>query len=157
MRQTKIALPERGAEMLFGLRDENLRSLESLFGVSLSARGNELIVQGEDAAVETLEKIVAEFSEMVESGATLENGDLRDAFRQISEGSAKSLHDLLPRKPILVTPVRQVAPRSVNQLAYVQAIEKLDLVFGIGPAGTGKTYLAVAMAIAYLLTNRPQW
>src|SRR4030042_5689437 len=103
MQQKRIALPDHGAERLFGLRDENLQSLESMFGVSISARGNELVVQGEKDAVETLERILAEFSEMVESGAQFENGDLRDAFRQISEGAAKNLHDLLPRKPILVT------------------------------------------------------
>jgi phosphate starvation-inducible PhoH-like protein len=151
MRQKRIALPERGAEILFDLQDENLHTLESLFGVSINARGNELVVQGESDRVEALERILADFSALVESGAQFENGDLRDAFRQISEGAAKSLPELLPRKPVLVTSVRQVAPRSVNQLRYVQAIEKSDLVFGIGPAGTGKTYLAMAMAIAYLL------
>jgi phosphate starvation-inducible protein PhoH and related proteins len=151
MQQKKILLPDRGAEILFDLHDENLRSLESLFEVSISARGGELSVHGEEANIASLEGILEEFADLVSQGHQFQDGDLKDAFRQLAEGDAKSLREFLPRKPVLVTSVRQVVPRSVNQIRYVQAIEKYDLVFGIGPAGTGKTYLAMAMAVSYLL------
>jgi phosphate starvation-inducible protein PhoH and related proteins len=151
MQQKKILLPDRGAEILFDLQDENVRFLESLFKVSISARGAELSVQGEEADIFSLEHILEEFSELVSQGHQFQDGDLKDAFRQLAEGGAKSLRDFLPRKPVLVTPVRQVVPRTINQVRYVEAIERYDLVFGIGPAGTGKTYLAMAVAVAYLL------
>ncbi len=151
MPQKKIVLPERGAETLFDLQDENIHFLESLFRVKISARGGELFVEGDQENLTALEDLLDDFSSLVSQGHQFENGELKDAFQQIAEGQAKSLLDFLPRKPVLVTPVRQVAPRSMNQLRYVEAIEKVDMVFGIGPAGTGKTYLAMAVAVAYLL------
>jgi phosphate starvation-inducible PhoH-like protein len=151
MPQKKIVLPERGAETLFDLQDENIRFLESLFRVKISARGGELFVEGDEENLTALQNLLVDFSTLVSQGHQFENGELKDAFQQIAEGQAKSLLDFLPRKPVLVTPVRQVSPRSMNQLRYVEAIEKVDMVFGIGPAGTGKTYLAMAVAVAYLL------
>ena len=151
MPQKKIVLPERGAEALFDLQNENIQFLESLFGVKINARGGELLVEGNQENVAALEALLRDFSTLVGQGHEFANGELKDAFQQIAEGQAKGLLDFLPRKPVLVTPVRQVAPRSINQLRYVEAIEKVDMVFGIGPAGTGKTYLAMAVAMAYLL------
>ncbi len=151
MPQKKIVLPERGAETLFDLQDENIHFLESLFRVEISARGGEMFVEGDKENLAALQELLDDFSSLVSQGHQFENGELKDAFQQIAEGQAKSLLDFLPRKPVLVTPVRQVAPRSINQLRYVEAIEKVDMVFGIGPAGTGKTYLAMAVAVAYLL------
>ncbi|RPJ59534.1 MAG: PhoH family protein [Acidobacteria bacterium] len=151
MPQKKIVLPERGAETLFDLQGENIQSLESLFRVKINARGGELFVEGDKENVAALEGLLDDFSKLVSQGHEFENGELKDAFQQIAEGQAKTLLDFLPRRPVLVTPVRQVAPRSINQLRYVEAIEKVDMVFGIGPAGTGKTYLAMAVAVAYLL------
>ncbi|RPI26960.1 MAG: PhoH family protein [Acidobacteria bacterium] len=151
MPQKKIVLPERGAETLFDLQDENIHLLESLFHVKINARGGELLVQGEEESIAAFEALIQDFSTLLGQGHEFQNGELKDAFQQIAEGEAKGLHDFLPRKPVLVTAVRQVTARSMNQLRYVQAMEKFDMVFGIGPAGTGKTYLAMAMAVAYLL------
>jgi phosphate starvation-inducible PhoH-like protein len=151
MHQKKIVLPNRGAEILFDVQDENIRLLESLFDVSISARGSELSIDGEEHCVLALERILEDFAALVSQGHSFRNGELRDAFSQIAHGAAESLREFVPRKVILSTPVREVAPRSVNQISYVRAIEDFDLVFGIGPAGTGKTYLAVAMAVAFLL------
>jgi len=151
MEDRKILLPDRGAEVLFGVHDENLHFLESLFAVTINARGGELTVQGEEEDVRAVEQILVEFATLLQQGHQFRNGELRDAFQQIAEGAARSLHEFVPRKTVLSTGVREVLPRSLNQMRYVQAIEQYDLVFGIGPAGTGKTYLAVAMAIAYLL------
>ncbi len=150
----KIVLPDRGAEILFDVQDENLRFLESLFDVEISARGSQISVRGEEANVGALERILADFSNLVTQGHQFSNGELRDAFQQIAEGAAATLHDVLPKRPVLKTRAREVYPRSPNQARYIEAIEKNDLVFGIGPAGTGKTYLAVAVAVSYLLEKR---
>ncbi|MFQ5740701.1 MAG: PhoH family protein [Acidobacteriota bacterium] len=140
--------------MLFDLRDENIRFLESLFGVEISARGAQLFVRGQEKAVEAIERILEDFSELVRQGQRFSNGDLREAFKHIAEGAARSLHDFFPKHSVLKTSTREVFPRSLHQSRYVESIEQNDLVFAIGPAGTGKTYLAVAMAVAFLLDKR---
>ncbi len=150
----KVVLPDRGAEILFDLQDENIHYLERLFEVEIHARGSQLNVQGEKEGVRAVERILNDFSQLVEQGQRFSNGELVRAFQQIAEGAAQSLHEFFPKQPILRTPRRTVFPRSVNQSRYVEAIESHDLVLGIGPAGTGKTYLAVAMGVGYLLDKR---
>jgi phosphate starvation-inducible protein PhoH and related proteins len=152
----KVVLPVRGAEILFDVRDENVQLLESLFDVRISARGSELYVQGEEQGVLAIERILDDFAKLVSRGQQFSNGELKQAFQQIAEGAAQSLHDIFPKRAILATSIREVAPRSPNQARYVSAIEQEDLVFGIGPAGTGKTYLAVAVAVALLLKKSVQ-
>ncbi|HUV12218.1 MAG TPA: PhoH family protein [Acidobacteriota bacterium] len=147
----KLTLPEQGAEILFDVRDENIRLLESLFDVRISARGSSVTIEGQEEAVGSVERIFQDFSQLVSDGVEFSNGELGEAFRQIAQRSAESLRELFPRKIVVRTPVREVVPRSPNQIRYLQEIERSDLVFGIGPAGTGKTYLAVAMAISMLL------
>lgn len=150
----KLVLPDKGAEILFDVRDENVRLLEGLFGVRISARGSVLSVEGEDAAVRNVERILKDFAELVQEGHEFSNGDLRDAFRHLAEESASSLRQFFPPQITIHTPVREVFPRSPNQVRYLRAIERYDLVFGVGPAGTGKTYLAVAQAVSLLLNKR---
>lgn len=147
----RLTLPEKGAEILFDVRDENIRLLESLFDVRISARGSSVTIEGQEEAIGSVEKIFRDFSALVAEGVEFSNGELREAFRQIAQQSAESLRELFPRKIVVRTPVREVVPRSPNQCRYLQQIERYDLVFGIGPAGTGKTYLAVAMAVSMLL------
>ncbi len=150
----KVILPQRGAEILFDLKDENIRLLESLLDVRIGARGSQVSVEGEESGVQLVERILHEFAALVSQGESFSNGDLREVFEQIGEGTAQSLYDFYPKKTILKTAVRNVSPRSRNQNHYVKSIERHDLVFAIGPAGTGKTYLAVAMAIALFLQKR---
>ena len=147
----KLTLPEKGAEVLFDVRDENIRLLESLFDVRISARGSRVTIEGQEQAIGSVEQIFQDFSHLVSNGVEFSNGELGEAFRQIAQSSAESLRELFPRKIVVRTPVRDVVPRSPNQIRYLQEIERSDLVFGIGPAGTGKTYLAVAMAVSMLL------
>ncbi len=149
----KIVLPEKGAEILFDSQDENIRLLEDLFDVRISARGEHISVEGSIGGVQKISDILTDFSDLVSGGFTIENGELRNAFKQIAMESAKSLRDLLPQKISIKTPIRTVVPRSINQTRYLQQIQKNDLVFGIGPAGTGKTYLAVAMAVSMLVSK----
>lgn len=152
----KIVLPDRGAEILFSGQDQNIRFLESLFNINISARGSQLFISGEEQAVKALERILRDFADLVSQGQQFSNGELTGAFQQIAEDTALTLHDFFPQKSILKTPARKVVPRSPNQTRYVSSIQSSDLVFAIGPAGTGKTYLAVAMSISFLMAKLVQ-
>ncbi len=147
----KILLSDRSLQLLFGPLDENLRYLESLFGVSIQARDSSLAIDGEEDQVNALERILVDFSGLVDKGHAISNGDLKSAFKQIADDAALSLHDFFPKMQLLAGGKRQVTPKSLNQRRYVEAIRQSDVVFGIGPGGTGKTFLAVAMALTYLL------
>jgi phosphate starvation-inducible PhoH-like protein len=144
----KISVPEEGARALFGVHDENLKSIEKTLGVRIVSRGDELLVEGEPAQVEKLENIFKQFSELVEGGYQVTAGDLRVALRLLRQDPNVSLEDFFVHTVFQPSRGKKIMPRSVNQLAYIKAIEAHDIVLGIGPAGTGKTYLAVAMAVA---------
>jgi len=147
----KVLLSDRSLQLLFGPLDENIRFLENLFGVTIQTRDSSLAIDGEEDDVTALEKILVDFSTLVDRGHSITNGDLKSAFKQIAEDAALSLHDFFPKMQLLTTGKRQVTPKSLNQRRYIEAIRSKDIVFGIGPGGTGKTFLAVAMAITYLL------
>jgi phosphate starvation-inducible protein PhoH and related proteins len=147
----KVLLSDRSLQLLFGPLDENVRSLESLFGVTIQARDSSLTIDGEEEDVAALEKILLDFSSLVDRGHAIANGDLKSAFKQIAEDTALSLHDFFPKMQLLSAGKRQVTPKSLNQRRYIEAVKNNDIVFGIGPGGTGKTFLAVAMAITYLI------
>src|SRR5512138_1348670 len=146
----KVLLSDRSVQLLFGPLDENIRFLENLFGVTIQARDSALTIDGEERDVNALEKILVDFSALVDKGHAITNGDLKSAFKQIAEDAALSLNDFFPKMQLLTTGKRQVTPKSLNQRRYVEAIRQNDIVFGIGPGGTGKTFLAVAMALTYL-------
>jgi phosphate starvation-inducible PhoH-like protein len=144
----------RGIESLFGIRDENIRLLESGLKVSTHLIDNSLEIEGEPDAVNRVESILKDYVDLVREGVVFKNGDLNSYLRVVTEDPAVSLR-------ALVTSGRQrnfgkkiLAPKTVNQRRYLEAIERNDLVFGVGPAGTGKTYLAVAMALSALLSKR---
>ncbi len=147
----KVLLSNRSLQLLFGPLDENIKFLENLFGVTIQARDSSLMIDGEEDNVNALEKILTDFSLLVDRGHSITNGDLQSAFKQIAEDAALSLHDFFPKMQLLTTGKRQVTPKSLNQRRYIEAIRKNDIVFAIGPGGTGKTFLAVAMALTYLL------
>ncbi len=146
----KVLLSDRSLQLLFGPLDENVRFLENLFGVTIQTRDSSLTIDGEERDVAALEKILVDFSTLVDKGHSITNGDLKSAFRQIAADAALSLHDFFPKMQLLTTGKRQVTPKSPNQRRYIEAIRNSDIVFGIGPGGTGKTFLAVAMAITHL-------
>jgi phosphate starvation-inducible protein PhoH and related proteins len=146
----KILLPDSSISALFGPHDENIKFLEALFNVQIHLRGSNLTMEGEEHDVAVLEKILCDFALIVQRGHAFSNGDLKAAFKQIAEDAALSLHDFFPKGQIVMSGGRQVTPKSANQRRYIEAIRQNDVVFAIGPGGTGKTYLAVAMAVASL-------
>lgn len=148
-------MPERALETLFGPQDQNIKFLESLLSVRVGGRGQELFIEGDEADVATVEHILKDFSQLFTEGKTPTATELRDAFKQIAEDRSATLRDLLTNKKIINPAGRkQITARTTNQRRYLEAIENKDVVFGIGVAGTGKTYLAVAMAVQYLMTKR---
>ena len=150
----RIAVPEDGVETLFGSYDENLRQLESTFGVRIRTQGHDLIVEGDPDNEARVERTVTELASLMREGYRVSNGDVKTAAQLVSEDSAVALKDYLVRGPARSAGKRQVAPKSVNQRRYLEAIDQHDIVFGIGPAGTGKTYLAMAQAVAFLLQKK---
>jgi phosphate starvation-inducible protein PhoH and related proteins len=150
----RIAVPEEGVETLFGSYDENLRQLESTFGVRIRTQGHDLIVEGSPDDEARVERTVTELASLMREGYRVSNGDVKTAAQLVSEDAAVALKDYLVRGPARSAGKRQVAPKSVNQRRYLEAIDQHDIVFGIGPAGTGKTYLAMAQAVAFLLQKK---
>ena len=150
----KIELPPRGLETLFGVHDQNIKYLESLLDVRIDARGQDVSIDGDPADVDTVERILQDFSDLFKEGKHFTDKELREAFAQIAEDRAFSLRDYFTKARFNPAGKKQVAPKSVNQRKYIQAIQEKDVVFGIGVAGTGKTYLAVAMAVQALMQKQ---
>ncbi len=150
----KIELPPRGLETLFGVHDQNIKYLESLLDVRINARGQDVSIDGDPTDVETAERILEDFSELFKEGRQFTDKELREAFAQIAEDRAFSLRDYFTKSRFNPAGKKQVAPKSANQRKYIQAIQERDVVFGIGVAGTGKTYLAVAMAVQALMQKQ---
>jgi phosphate starvation-inducible PhoH-like protein len=143
----KIEIPERNLRGLFGTRDSHLKFLESHFGVEISARGREITIQGDGKRSNQVADLLLQLADFIDKGHELSENHLIYAARAIEENGGG--------QKILPTGVRPsskktVQPRSPNQSRYLEAIHNHDMVFGIGPAGTGKTYLAVAMALSAL-------
>jgi phosphate starvation-inducible PhoH-like protein len=132
---------------LFGRNDANLRLLERSYPVSLTYRDGKLAVRGESAAVDEVSGIVASLADLVRRGAVLEEHDVHN-FIGITEPGDREASQALYERPILFTfDKRSIRVKTLGQARYVQALLKHDIVFAIGPAGTGKTYLAVAAAV----------
>jgi len=151
----KVSVPiVRGIESLFGTRDENIRLLESGLQVSTHLVDSSLEIEGEPANVSRAETILEDYAELVREGHVFSNGDLNSYLRVCTEDPEVSLRALVSSGRQRTFGKKLLAPKTVNQRRYLEAIERNDLVFGVGPAGTGKTYLAVAMGVSALLAKR---
>src|SRR5438045_2305654 len=144
----------QGIESLFGTRDENIRLIESGLGVSASLLDSFIEIQGDEANVSRAERILEDYAALVREGHIFTNGDLNSYFRVVTEDHEVSLRSLVSSGRQRNVGKKVLAPKTVNQRRYLEAIERNDLVFGVGPAGTGKTYLAVAMAVSALMSKR---
>ena len=146
----KIALEiTPNLEPLFGTRDENLRLMEDSLGVRIDLRSDAVHVEGPEAGIACVQRVFQDFEVMRRQGINPHNGELNGMLRLVvadPDITLRSLADSGKQRSAGIK--RTVQPRSVNQRKYVDAIEQNDMVFGVGPAGTGKTYLAVAMAVA---------
>jgi phosphate starvation-inducible protein PhoH and related proteins len=136
---------------LFGHHDRHLKLIEEELGVRLSARGEELTVDGLPEATRQAERILSELASLTNEGMALQPEDVTHALTALRQSPEAPLKEVLGGTSTIVTKKRFIAPKSPTQKAYIEAIEKHDIVIGIGPAGTGKTYLAMAMAVSALM------
>jgi phosphate starvation-inducible PhoH-like protein len=141
-------------ETLFGTRDENLHVLEDGLNVTIDLRSDAIEVEGSAQNVSRAEQVFADYDYLQRSGFVFNNGDLNSMLRIVMSDPKTSLRGLAEAGRQRSFGRRTVQPKSANQRRYLDAIESHDMVFGIGPAGTGKTYLAVAMAISALIAKR---
>ncbi len=136
---------------LFGDLDKNLRLIENTYGVVLTARGNKLQIEGEEQSVAQVELLITQLADMLSKGVIVHREDVYAAIRAFSADPAAELKNIFQKSIPVSSNKRPVAPKNETQRAYIEAIKRHDIVFGIGPAGTGKTYLAMATAVSALL------
>jgi phosphate starvation-inducible protein PhoH and related proteins len=143
------------SEVLFGTRDENLRLMEDALHVTIDLRSDGVHVSGSPDDAARVERIFADYEYLRKGGLALHNGELHAMLKLVVSDPGATLRGMVESGKQRSTGVkRMVQPRSPNQRKYVEAIEQSDMTFGIGPAGTGKTYLAVAMAVAALMAKK---
>jgi phosphate starvation-inducible PhoH-like protein len=141
-------------ETLFGTRDENLHLLEEGLNVTIDLKANSVEIEGAARDVARAEQVFTDYDHLQRTGFVFSNGDLGSMLRILASDSTATLRGLAEAGRQRSFGKRTVQPKSLNQRRYVEAIEKNDMVFAIGPAGTGKTYLAVAMAISALVAKK---
>ncbi len=142
------------ARLLYGDLNRNLTALDKALPVKVHARGTEVAISGPEHDVAIARNVLIQLYDLVKSGYPIYPQDVAYAVR-IMEGSTRAtLKDIFLDQVYITSKKRVVSPKSINQKLYIEHIRRNDIVFGIGPAGTGKTYLAVAMAIAALAENR---
>jgi phosphate starvation-inducible PhoH-like protein len=146
----ELTLDEQGTHTLFGNHDEHLRMLEDAFGVKISSRGHEIFVQGAAENVAPVERLLGDMQQLIERGYPLKKSDLSTSVRVLRDRPDANLVDFFTDDAIPAPVRRVVTPRNMAQKLYLQAIQDHDITFSIGPAGTGKTFLAVAAAAAAL-------
>src|SRR5512137_859731 len=150
----RIEFPDNDkVRVLCGAHQENLKLVERRTGVQLGARGDQIVVAGGDAAARALaERVVRELYALVDSGYPLYLEDVDQAAKPVALG--QSPREVFADTIYVTARHRVITPKNLGQRGYVQAIRDHDIVFGIGPAGTGKTYLAMAIAVAHLVERR---
>jgi phosphate starvation-inducible protein PhoH and related proteins len=150
----RITVPEEGIETLFGSYDENLKHLEALFNVRIRTQGHDLLVEGQSSDLDRVDRVVGQLSALMRDGYKLSVSDVKTASDLVAQDEAVDLREHFLKGTFTPGGKRRVAPKSVTQRKYLDAIEQNDIVFGIGPAGTGKTYLAMAQAVAFLVAKK---
>ena len=150
----RITVPEDAVTTLFGSYDENLKYFESLFNVRIRTQGHELLVDGENGGPDKVERVVTQLAALMRDGYKPSNSDVKTGAELIARDENVDLQEHFLKGSLTPAGKRRVAPKSINQRRYLDAIDANDIVFGVGPAGTGKTYLAMAQAVAYLVNKK---
>ena len=139
------------ANALFGAHNENLRRIAKTVGVKINAKGNVLTIQGGDIDIQLSRRVLNDLYHLLQKGYPLYPNDIDYAIRIISDDWSVNLEEIFLDAVYISSKRKMITPKSLAQKRYIDAIRKYDLVIGIGPAGTGKTYLAMAMAVAFLM------
>jgi len=141
------------AQSLFGEQGQNLRLISRLLGVKLANRGNQVTVEGAEPQVKLARRVLEELYQLLESGYALAPQDIQHAVKIVQGQDNVAIKDIFLDTVYISAMKRRITPKSLTQKRYIEAIRKHDIVFGVGPAGTGKTYLAMAMAVAALMKH----
>lgn len=150
----RVTMPDEGVETLYGPYDENLRQLEVALSVKLRTSGSDVVIEGQPDGVARAQRVFGQFAGLLRDGYRFQRGDMKTAAQLVQQNPNIELPEYFLRSGTKAAGRKQVSPKSVAQRNYLDAIERRDIVFGVGPAGTGKTYLAMAQAVAYLLAKR---
>jgi phosphate starvation-inducible protein PhoH and related proteins len=143
-----------GIESLFGTRDENIRLIEEALDVRTRVDSDSIEIEGDSANVLRAEGILIDYAALLKEGFVFQSGDLNSYLRVVVADPDVTLRSLAYSGRQRAFGKKTLAPKTMNQRRYIDAIDRNDLTFGIGPAGTGKTYLAVAMAVSALLNKK---
>jgi phosphate starvation-inducible PhoH-like protein len=149
-RRISIA-PDVDLLQLLGRNDEHLRILESELDVRIVARGHEIMLKGDERPVKLTERALVQLAELVRSGAPVRATEVRAALRMLADDEGVDLKSVFADAISVPSRKKWITPKTLGQKRYVEAIRSHDMVFGIGPAGTGKSFLAVAMAVNALM------
>lgn len=148
----KIVFPDNAVlRNLFGELESNVKLIEKLGDVKLGVRGNHLSISGNHIAVDLAKNLIVQLYSIVEKGYPLYPADIQYAYRIISDDRTVNLDKIFLDKVSIASKKKAITPKSIAQKLYIDSIRNYDMVFGIGPAGTGKTYLAMAVAISSLM------
>ncbi|MCW5211629.1 PhoH family protein [Desulfobulbus sp. TB] len=144
------------AQVLFGVHNHNLKTVEQAVGVHIHDRGNSLTITGKGHAVELAVSLLSQLYDLVRKGYPIFSQDIAFGIKILEASTTASLAEIFLDKVCITAKKRVISPKSIHQKKYIEAIRANDIVFGIGPAGTGKTYLAVAMAVSALASEQVQ-
>jgi phosphate starvation-inducible PhoH-like protein len=141
-------------EPFFGTLDENVRLLEGVLGVRTQLNDTRLTIEGEQENVDQAVKIIEDYNHLTRDGRTLSSAEVKSLVRVATEEPHESPRGMFEHGRVRSFGKKSVTPKNASQRRYMEEIEKHDMMFGIGPGGTGKTYIAVAMAVSALLTKQ---
>lgn len=144
----------RLANSLFGPQGQNLRSIEELSGLRIQNRGSQLSLYGDSAAQSLVSRLLFQLYGLLKSGVQVHPTDIEHAYNMLSRDPSLDVGQVFKDVVFINGPRRNIAPKSLNQREYVTALRDMPIVFGVGPAGTGKTYLAVAAGLSMLLSKK---
>ncbi len=141
-------------QQLAGEQNSHLKTIEKQLGIRVHLRGNQVTISGDPPHARLAEQLLKQLAELLKKGYPLYNSDIVYAISILSENVHGNLKDIFMDEVFIASNKRIIAPKSVRQKEYIEAIRRHDIVFGIGPAGTGKTYLAMATAVAALIKEQ---
>ena len=153
MIQHKIQIPSELLSSIFGTYDSNIRKIEDEYNVSVVNRGDDVVISGEEAGVLKAKTVVNALINLAKSGQIIEEQNVNYIVSETNDNNATQLNDINDDFICLTMNGRALRPKTLGQKKYVDSIRKNTIVFGVGPAGTGKTYLAMAMAITAFKNN----
>lgn len=141
---------------IFGTQDNNLKLIEKKFHVRITTRENRIKINGELDAIHKVENLLNQLHDLIANGDSVFNGDIKHAIRLLADDEHTNLKSILAERVTVAPKKGFITPKGTTQREFIRAIREHDIILAIGPAGTGKTYLAVAMAVEGLLKNKFQ-